>query len=136
VTVGPTSCLHQVDFSQIEGIKGKHLQQLYEAKCQDLILKPQPEQEKRFIEFCHKTILNRKIIMRECGLGLASSKIIGTIITGDYFSHLDLAKNNIGNEGLTELLRGLKNNKSIVHLDIGSNDINFEGASKLFKSLR
>ncbi len=66
--------------------------------------------------------------MRECGLGLASAGVIGNIVIGDYFSHLDLAKNNLGNEGLAALMKGIKNNRSLVHLDIGSNDINYEGA--------
>lgn len=46
--------------------------------------------------------------MRECGLGIASARVLGQIITGDYFSHLDLSKNNLGNEGLQALLKGLK----------------------------
>ena len=66
--------------------------------------------------------------MRECGLGIASARVLGLIITGDYFSHLDISKNNLGNEGLAALIKGLKQNYSIVHLDIGSNDITFEGA--------
>jgi hypothetical protein len=45
---------------------------------------------------------------------------------------LDLARNNLGNEGLIALIKGLKQNCSLVHLDVGSNDITFEGASKLF----
>jgi hypothetical protein len=38
--------------------------------------------------------------MRECGLGINSSRVIGMIVAGDYFSHLDLGKNNLGNAGL------------------------------------
>lgn len=38
--------------------------------------------------------------MRECGLGLASAQVISHIIAGDYFSHLDLGKNNLGNQGI------------------------------------
>lgn len=66
--------------------------------------------------------------MRECGLGVQSAKVLGMIITGDYFSHLDLAKNNLSNEGLAALIKGLKQNYSLIHLDIGSNDITYEGA--------
>lgn len=57
------------------------------------------------------------------------------MITGDYFSHLDLGKNNLGNQGLTNLLRGLKSNCSLIHLDLGSNDITYEGAIALFQAL-
>ena len=73
--------------------------------------------------------------MRECGLGEASAKVLGHIITGDYFSHLDLGKNNLGNKGLCALLNGLRANCSLVHLDIGSNDITHEGAATLFQTL-
>lgn len=46
--------------------------------------------------------------MRECGLGEASATVLSQIITGDYFSHLDLGKNNLGNSGLVALLKGIK----------------------------
>ncbi len=57
------------------------------------------------------------------------------MITGDYFSHLDLGKNNLGNLGLSVLLRGLRQNCSLIHLDLGSNDITYEGATQLFAAL-
>lgn len=46
--------------------------------------------------------------MRESGLGHASAGVLSQIITGDYFSHLDLGKNNLGNKGLEALLKGIK----------------------------
>lgn len=46
--------------------------------------------------------------MRECGLGENSANVISQIITGDQFSHLDLGKNNLGNAGLSALLKGIK----------------------------
>lgn len=58
------------------GVKPKLITALYEAKCQDLLLKTQKEQEKRFFEFCSKAITNRKIVMKECGLGIASAKVL------------------------------------------------------------
>lgn len=73
--------------------------------------------------------------MRECGLGLQSARVLGLIIAGDFFSHLNLSKNNFGNQGLSVFLKGLKANCSLVHLDIASNDITFEGAQNLFKSI-
>lgn len=48
---------------------------------------------------------------------------------------MDLGKNNLGNSGLTSLLKGIKQNCSLIHLDLGSNDITFEGAIKLFNTL-
>lgn len=73
--------------------------------------------------------------MRECGLGVSSARVLSSILTGDYFSHLDLGKNNLGNQGTAALIKGLKSNCSLVHLDIGSNDITYEGANQLFQAL-
>lgn len=98
-------------------------------------MKASHDQEKRFFEFCSKTICERKIILRESGLGEESAKVISQMITGDYFSSLDLGKNNLGNAGLISLAKGLKQNCSLIHLDIGSNDITHEGAAKLFTCL-
>jgi hypothetical protein len=61
--------------------------------------------------------------------------VLAHIIAGDYFSHLDLGKNNLGNDGLAALIKGIRSNCSLIHLDIGSNDITYEGAIQLFKVL-
>ena len=73
--------------------------------------------------------------MRECGFGLFSAKIIGSILAGDYFSHLDLGKNDLKNEGVLALIKALRTNCSLIHLDIGSNDITYEGAAEMFRML-
>ena len=52
------------------------------------------------------------------------------------FAHVDLGKNNLGNAGLSNLLKGVMRCDSLVSLDIGSNDIMIEGASLLFRSLK
>ena len=52
------------------------------------------------------------------------------------FAHVDIGKNNLGNLGLANFLKGLMRSDSIVSLDIGSNDIMIEGASLLFRSLK
>ena len=49
------------------------------------------------------------------------------------FAHVDLGKNNLGNSGLANLLKGIMRCDSIVSLDIGSNDIMIEGSSMLFR---
>lgn len=59
---------HQ-DNPLIPGIKPHLLQSLYQAKCKDLVLKPVREQEKRFYEYCQKMIADRRITLRESGLG-------------------------------------------------------------------
>jgi len=120
---------------KIPGIKEKHLKELYEAKCKDLVINPTKDHERRFFEYCLKTIGNRKITLREQGLGSASAVALGKMIAGnENFSHLDIGKNNFGNHGLSILMqRGLRANCTLVHLDIGSNDVTDEGCIKLFK---
>ena len=55
---------------------------------------------------------------------------------GESFCHLDLAKNNLGNNGVSNLLRGILSHNSLVSLDLGSNDVTNEGNSLLFRALR
>lgn len=51
------------------------------------------------------------------------------------FCHLDLGKNNLGNEGVAALMKGISRCKTLVSMDLGSNDIMLEGASLLFRAL-
>ena len=88
--------------------------------------------------------------MNELGLGPEAATLLGQILSmkvpvkrednGEVelhtFAHIDLGKNNLGNVGLANLLRGIMRSDTIVSLDIGSNDILIEGASLLFRSLK
>lgn len=71
--------------------------------------------------------------MREGGMALNSAKALSDILKCSQISHLDVGKNNLGHEGLVELTKGLKINRSLVHIDLGSNDINHDSAGYLFK---
>ena len=79
--------------------------------------------------------------MNEAGLGPECATVIGQILaqktvkSDESFAHLDLGKNNLGNVGLNNLLKGVMRNDSLVSLDVGSNDISLDGASLLFRSL-
>ena len=48
---------------------------------------------------------------------------------------LDIRKNYIGDEGVTELAQALKHSLTIVHIDLSSNEIGPKGGSKLLKGL-
>ena len=119
----------------IAGVKSRHLHELYLAKCLDLQLQPQPEQERRFVDFCAKCFHERKITMRESGLGERSAAVFAQIITGEAYCQLDLGKNKLGNAGVLALLKGIKSNCSLVHLDLGSNDLTSDSAIPLFTAL-
>lgn len=74
---GVNSIIQNFNTVKIPGVRIKHLQALYEAKCKDLQIKASKDQERRFFEFCKKTIVDRKIQMREQGLGEASAAVLG-----------------------------------------------------------
>ena len=133
------------------------LHALYAAKCRDLqISHNNKEQENRFMQYCQKTIKNRKIQMNEAGLGPESANVIGqilaskvpievedsfdgegrTVVEMHTFAHLDLGKNNLGNTGMANLLKNVMRCDSLVSLDLGSNDIMLDGASHLFRTLK
>ena len=109
------------------------LKKLFAAKCRDLQIGYVEAQEKRFLEMSEKSIVDRKLLLRDMGLGVESAKVIAQVVRGnDAFAVLDLRKNNLGNEGCRALAKGLRANLSIVHLDVGTNEITAEGASHLF----
>lgn len=49
--------------------------------------------------------------------------LAGILKNNEHFARLDIRKNQIGNDGLKSLLKGLRCNHALVHLDIGSNDL-------------
>jgi hypothetical protein len=65
---------------KIEGVPLTMLKKLYEAKCHDLKISKNNEQEKRFYEFCRRSLYNKKLLLKECGLGQESSKVLGNIL--------------------------------------------------------
>ena len=88
--------------------------------------------------------------MNESGLGPECATVLGQILAAKNllvddengnkvihsFAHVDLGKNNLGNAGLVNLLKGVLRCDSLVSLDLGSNDIMIEGASHLFRVLK
>ena len=127
------------------------LHSLYAAKCKDLkISAGNKEQEVRFLQYCEKMIKNRRIVLNELCLGPESALVLAQILSMKVpvksdnnddvelhsFAHIDVGKNNLGNVGLSNLLRGVMRSDTIVSLDVGSNDIMIEGASLLFRTLK
>ena len=81
--------------------------------------------------------------MNEAGLGPESATVLGQILAAKipiegtnnkrhWFAHVDLGKNNLGNAGLANLLKGVLRCDSIVSLDLGSNDIMIDGSHFCF----
>ena len=58
---------------EIPGLTIAQIKTLYNAKCKDLGLENRGNQELRFIEFCRKSIKDRKIILNEVNFTFYSS---------------------------------------------------------------
>ncbi|OMJ89312.1 hypothetical protein SteCoe_8515 [Stentor coeruleus] len=127
----------QTKNEEILGIKSDDVKKIYLAKCKDLDILYNKDQEQRFFNFCNKSFANRTMGLNENGLGLESIKVISGILKQNfYFCQLNLSKNNIGEEGLHILANVLIKSKSIISIDISSNDIGVEGTSKFFNLLK
>lgn len=104
---------------------------------QDIKIRTNPEQERRFYEYCRKNIRGRKLCLRELGIGIEGAKVLSSILkSNEYFARLDLSKNNVGDSGLNILLNGLRQNSSIVHINLGSNNLTSDSCIPLFEMLK
>ena len=112
------------------------LKKLFLAKCKDLQISYVEAQERRFMQLCDETVGDRKLVLRDAGLGVESAKVIAQMLrSSDDFASLDLRKNGLGNEGCRALAKGIRTNSSLVHLDLGTNEITADGAAQLFPAL-
>ncbi|OMJ80873.1 hypothetical protein SteCoe_18776 [Stentor coeruleus] len=131
------SNLLQSPVNEIPGLNTEDAKKIYQAKCKDLDILYNKDQELRFLNFCGKSFADRSMGLNENGLGIESIKVISRILLkNSYFCRLNLSKNSIGEQGLYYLARVLKKNTSIVSVDISSNDIGIEGSSQFFDILR
>ncbi len=100
---------------------------------QDIKIRANPEQERRFYEFCRKNIRNRRLCLRDLGLGVEGAKVLADILkSNEHFARLDISKNQIGDMGMKALLNGVRQNKSLVHIDLGSNNLTADSCIPFF----
>lgn len=129
--------LKSISLIVIPGLTLFEVKKLYLAKCKDLDIIYNKDQEQRFYQFCRKSFSNRSLSLKENGLGLESMKIISKILKNNsHFCRLNLSKNYIGEQGLDHLIKCLKKTTSIVSVDLSSNNISIEGSSKFFTILQ
>lgn len=127
----------QTTNEEVPGLKFDDVKKIYLAKCKDLDILYNKDQEQRFFNFCNKSFANRTMGLNENGLGLESIKVISGILKQNfYFCRLNLSKNNMGEQGLHILANVLIKSRSIISIDISSNDIGVDGTSKFFDILR
>ena len=125
------------DNPQKEGnvMNDEELVLLLNAKCKDIGIDFRENIFLKFKEFCNAKCKNRIVELCQCCLGLNSIRVISLLLLDtNRISRLDLARNNIGNEGVEILVNSLKNTKSLVYLNIASNLITYRGGQLIFNS--
>lgn len=133
--VRPSSA-HSPRFSStITGISQENLRKIYLAKCADLLIPENPNQEERFYKFCEKNIFWRKFVLKDQGLGPLCGKSIGEILQRNQdFCRVDLANNRLTDVGIIKLAKCLVKNSNILHVDVSSNELGPEGLKVLIES--
>ena len=116
-------------------ITKSQLQKIYQAKCEDMEIPVLPDQELRFISYCHSNFQNRHFQMKDSGLSIKSAVAIGKVLKVSNFAYVNLSKNSLGDEGSFQLMREICDSQTIVHLDLSNNDITPDGFSKIAKIL-
>ena len=56
------------------------ISELYRAKCKDLQIQYFANQEQRFYQYCATTCVDRKICLKECGMGLITAHVLKAIL--------------------------------------------------------
>ncbi|OMJ69506.1 hypothetical protein SteCoe_32761 [Stentor coeruleus] len=129
--------IKSVSITVIPGLIPFEVKRIYLAKCKDLGIFYNRDQEERFYNFCRKSFSNRTMDFKENGLGSESMKVISNILKNNtYFCRLNLSKNIIGEKGLNYLIKCLKLNTSIVSVDLSNNNISIEGSLNFFSILQ
>lgn len=112
----------------IIGISIEKLHSLYQAKCEDLVIPENANQENRFYKYCEKSIKSRQFILKEQELGAKSAEVLSEIIKNNaHFCSFEIPTNHIQDSGIISLGKSLTRNSSIIHIDISSNDLTSEG---------
>lgn len=122
--------------TQLTSFPLEYIPSLYQARCIDLDLPVNSNQEKRFHQFC-ETIFDRKVVqLTKFGMGPNSAEILGKIVSRKSdISSLILADNALGDIGLLTLIRYLKQSHSLVHINLRNNDLSSHSLSTLFELL-
>lgn len=114
--------------------KDAHL--IYNKKCNDLEIAPNPLAEQRFIEQFMNSLLIKTLKFGGLGLGPEAAKILLQVIWDQkkYF-YLDLSLNRLSDSGATFVAEYIKSRPPIIHLDLRSNCILVKGAISIFQAL-
>ena len=124
----PGSASGQRPSVNIQGLSQEQLRRIYIAKCTDLCIPENVNQEGRFYKYCEKFLKNRHFSLTEQELGPACARVIGEILQNSYnFCCVDLSTNHLSDSGILKLGDCLIKNPNLIHLDISSNELTPEG---------
>lgn len=136
-TSRPGSALSYKAPTVIIGVSQDKLRSLYLAKCEDLMIPENSNQENRFYKYCEKSLKNRRFILKEQELGPKSAKVLSEMTKNTpNFCTFEIPTNHIQDSGLVKISTSLSQNLSIIHIDISSNDLTNEGLKCFLDSIR
>jgi Ran GTPase-activating protein (RanGAP) involved in mRNA processing and transport len=110
---------------------------VYQQKCLDLNLLPNPSAEKRFVEQFMNSISRRSL--RFSGLGLGGrcvESVVDLLLSNPNLVYLDLSLNRIGDDGASALGGYFARDGALVCVDLRSNGIGIAGCIALLQGLR
>eukprot|EP00347_Sterkiella_histriomuscorum_P014464 403360768 len=100
---------------------------LFEARCQDLGLKPNQAQQERFLKTIEQ-MQSHKLTLTDQGFGdksaIEMAKIIRNKSLNKHWTQIDLSMNRFGGSNLKVIVDALKQNTRIVSLKLQNNLIN------------
>ena len=121
----------------ISGVTTSHLEQLYLAKCADLQITAQSDHKSKFLVFCSTHFLSKELKLLDFSLGPNSGRILAEILRkAKTLAYIKLGRNNLGYEGVNNLLKGIIYSSSIVHIDLSNNGLTPEACSLVLRILR
>ncbi|CDW82527.1 UNKNOWN [Stylonychia lemnae] len=114
----------------------QEIRMIFDARNLDLGLPYKDYQFEKFKENVEKFCINRRVDLSDMGLGVNFSNVMAHFLRqGKEFSHLDLSRNKLRDDGVKILSKYLVANRSIIHLDLSQNEITHKGSQELFLQL-
>ena len=108
--------------SQGTNIKAVHAAALYQEKCADLDLLPNPSAEKRFIEQFIGAINRKSLRFSGLGLGKRCMRcIVELFFMNPQLIYVDLSLNRLGDGGASIMGRYLLTDTPMIYVDLRSN---------------
>ena len=115
----------------------QEIQQLYTAKCRDILRKEDANQFEKFMTHVLLKAKKRRLNLSNCNLGLASAQVLaGQLMMFNHnFASYNLEFNELGDAGVAIIANALAVTQHITSLNLDMNNIQSEGAEHLARAL-